>query len=115
MITCKALRINMEFPRDLDNHNRDVVAYVLQKYPRKVVKVSVITRLSIESWYKDNKAKYASKTHVFLLGNVSLMGEIFGLVDDKSIRDADSIEAVDLEDEVEEEDAQARSGREPVN
>lgn len=78
MFTIKALKITLDIPRDHEMHNHDLIGYVIQKYPRKVIKVSVLTRESVETWYDEASLKYPKSKFVFLVGTVSLVGTIFG-------------------------------------
>jgi hypothetical protein len=79
MIQVNALKINFLYPRDFDPHNHDLVAYVIQKYPRKVVKGVIITRPSLEAWYVEACKEYSGDKYVVLIGTVSLVGVVEGL------------------------------------
>ena len=75
MIKIKAICVTMEYDPPNVIHNTDLVGYVIQKYPRKVIKCSVLTRSAIESWYKDCVKNYEQARHTFLLGTVCVLGE----------------------------------------
>lgn len=79
MFTLKALAITIDIPPEYDSHNHDLVGYVIQRYPRRVLKASILTRNSIESWYEDSKTKYPKDKHIYLIGTVSLVGEVIGV------------------------------------
>ena len=92
MIQVNALKINFLYPRDFDPHNHDLVGYVIQKYPRKVVKGVIITRPSLEDWYIEACKQYPGDKYVVLIGTISLVGIVDGLqpVDDKDEKSASS-------------------------
>jgi hypothetical protein len=79
----KALNIALDFDRTHERHNHDLVGYVIQGYPRKVLKATILTRNSIDSWYHQAKLQYPNDQHTFLIGTVSLMGEVTGITDIK--------------------------------
>lgn len=81
MIIGIALKINFMYDKVHDCHNHDLVGYVVQKYPLKIVKASVLTRLSAESWYVDIAKQYDTKRYIVLIGTVSLIGEVDGIQD----------------------------------
>lgn len=93
MIQFKQLKVSFDYSREHDQHNHDLVGYVVQKYPRKVIKASILTRASVDSWYKDVTTTFASKNkqYVFLLGTISLIGTILGMTDEKG-NDIDKVE-----------------------
>jgi hypothetical protein len=78
LFTIKALNISINIPKELDSHNQDLVGYIIQKYPRKIVKGTILTRVSIEHWYKESLVLYPDDRYIYLLGTVSLVGEIRG-------------------------------------
>jgi hypothetical protein len=80
MIQFKQLKVSFDYSREHDKHNHDLVGYVLQKYPRKVVKTAILTRESIDKWYTEVEKTYPRKSYVVLLGTISLVGEVLGLV-----------------------------------
>ncbi len=94
MIQIKALKISFDYSREFDPHNHDLVGYVVQKYPRKVVKASILTRSSVESWYDEVSSKYEGKNYVFLLGTVSLIGTVLGLATEDDFSE-DEVESHD--------------------
>ena len=78
MITFHALNIAIDYSPDLDSHNRDFVGYVIQKYPRRVVKATILTRVSVPDWYDSSVLQYPNDRFTYLIGSVSLIGEING-------------------------------------
>jgi hypothetical protein len=89
MIQFKQLKVSFDYSREHDQHNHDLVGYVVQKYPRKVVKASILTRASVDSWYKEVQEKYSKKHHVFLLGTISLIGTVLGMA---NVEESDNVE-----------------------
>jgi hypothetical protein len=87
MIHFKALKILFDYSREHDLHNHDLVGYVIQKYPRKVTLVKILTRGSIDQWYNEVKEKYPKDKYIFLLGTVCLIGTIIGMQDEKIVED----------------------------
>ncbi len=79
MIQVNALKINFLYSHEFDHHNHDLVGYVVQKYPHKVVKGSILTRSSTEAWYDEMLKKYPSEHYTLLIGTVSLVGVVAGL------------------------------------
>ena len=89
MIQFKQLKVSFDYSREHDQHNHDLVGYVVQKYPRKVVKASILTRVSVDSWYKEVQEKFSKKNHVFLLGTISLIGTVLGMA---NVEENDNLE-----------------------
>ena len=89
MIQFKQLKVSFDYSREHDSHNHDLVGYVIQKYPRKVIKASILTRASVDSWYKEVLEKYSNKHHVFLLGTISLIGTVLGII---NVDEKDNVE-----------------------
>jgi hypothetical protein len=87
MIQFKQLKVSFDYSREHDQHNHDLVGYVVQKYPRKVMKASILTRASVDSWYKDVQSTYPKKNYIFLLGTISLIGTVLGLATAESDED----------------------------
>ncbi len=81
MFTLKALAVSLNVPSEAEDHNEDLVGYVISKYPRKVVKVSVITRDVVDSWYTNVVKTYPQTKFTFLIATVSVVGEITGLTE----------------------------------
>lgn len=87
MLKFNALNVCLDFDPSLDSHNHDFVGYIIQKYPRKVVKGTILTRVSVEHWYKSALAQYPDDRFTYLLASVSLIGEVRGQteVEDDSV------------------------------
>ena len=83
MIQFKQLKVSFDYSREHDNHNHDLVGYVVQKYPRKVIKASILTRQSVDHWYSEVSGKYPKDKYIFLLGTISLIGTILGIANEK--------------------------------
>jgi hypothetical protein len=87
VIHFKALKISFDYSREHDSHNHDLVGYVIQKYPRKVTLVKILTRSSVDSWYNEVKEKYSKDKYLFLLGTVCLIGTVLGIQDEESLEE----------------------------
>ena len=85
MIITKALKISFDYNKQHDPHNHELVGYVVQRYPNKVVKASVLTRASVDAWYLEVTKKYPEDRHLYLIGTISLIGLVQGLekIDEK--------------------------------
>lgn len=79
MIQVNTLKVNFLYPREFDQHNHDLVGYVVQKYPHKVIKGAILTRASAEDWYTEQVAQYPAGRYTILIGTVSLVGVVDGL------------------------------------
>lgn len=90
MIQFKQLKVTFDYPPDFDKHNHDLVGYVIQKYPRKVVEAAVLTRASVDTWYSRVILKFTKKNYVILIGMISIMGIVASL---------DAVDEVEAEDE----------------
>jgi hypothetical protein len=90
MIQFKQLKVSFDYSHEHDAHNHDLVGYVIQKYPRKVIKTAILTRQSIDKWYKECEFAFPTKTHTILLGTISLIGTVLGMVDGVEDEDEDS-------------------------
>lgn len=78
MIKLKHLKITIDYSPEHDKHNHDLVGYVIQRYPRRVVKTSVVARDSVDKWYESIAEQYPRKTFITLIGTISLVGEVLG-------------------------------------
>jgi hypothetical protein len=92
MIQFKALKISFDYSREHDLHNHDLVGYVIQKYPRKVTLVKILTRSSVDQWYNEVKEKYPRDKYIFLLGTVCLIGTVLGIQNDEVELEEDEVE-----------------------
>ena len=101
MIQFKQLKVSFDYSREHDQHNHDLVGYVVQKYPRKVMKASILTRASVDSWYKDVSSTYTKKNYIFLLGTISMIGTVLGMAN------------AEVEDDVEDDDSPYQRPRDP--
>ncbi len=89
MIQFKALKVSFDYSHEHDNHNHDLVGYVIQKHPRKVLKTSILTRASVDSWYAEVNLKFSKDKHIFLLGTISLIGTVLGMATEDEINEVE--------------------------
>lgn len=96
MIVIRQMKITFDYPVEFDKYNHDLVAFVFQRYPRRVISTSVVRRGSVDAWYEATIAKYPKKDYVLMIGTISLIGAVSGVTDSKSdIND----EEFEMEDE----------------
>jgi len=78
----KQLRVTFDYSPEFDKHNHELVGYVIQRYPRKVVATAIITRESVPTWYEDTRKKYPESKYTLLLGTISIVGIVDSMIDD---------------------------------
>jgi hypothetical protein len=78
LLKLKRLKITIDYSKEHDKHNHDLVGYIIQRYPHKVVKANVLTRESVDSWYEQIETQFPRKSYIILVATVSLVGEVLG-------------------------------------
>lgn len=82
MFIYKQLKVTFDYSPEFDKHNHELVGYVIQRYPRKVVSTAIVTRESVPTWYEATREKYPESKYTILLGTISLVGIVESMVDD---------------------------------
>lgn len=82
MFIYKQLKVTFDYSPEFDKHNHELVGYVIQRYPRRVVSTAIVTRESVPTWYREASKKYPKQSHTILLGTISLVGIVEEMVDD---------------------------------
>lgn len=91
MISFKQLKLSFDYPPEFNKHNHDLVGYIIHRNTRKVIATAVLTRASIDTWYSNTLAKYPTRTHIYLLGTISILGGIVDLGTSYDVEDPDDI------------------------
>ena len=81
MFIYKQLKVTFDYSPEFDKHNHELVGYVIQHYPRKVVATAIVTRESVPTWYEDTREKYPESKYTLLLGTISIVGIVESMVD----------------------------------
>jgi len=77
----KQLRVTFDYSPEFDKHNHELVGYVIQRYPRKVVATAIVTRESVPTWYEETRKRYPENKYTLLLGTISIVGIVESMVD----------------------------------